>query len=161
MAYKSRGWEGALRGVGLVLLAAAGLFGLLRLYSEPLVRVVPDFQRSGKTYPAVPVDSVRILPYLGGEGCSPFDMLARLHVYGRFFAPSDSAVWRALRRQAATLGANAIAPSSVNMNDLPVLGVFDTLFGDGIEEDDWMRHNEGISGRAIAIRCNAREIKQP
>jgi hypothetical protein len=122
---------------------------------QPDVLVRPEQSFDGASYPPVPVESVRVMSSLAEPECLRFCMLARLHVRGRLFGPSDRAVMSALRKRAAALGANAIAPTTPSVNDLPVLGWLDKVFGDDIEADDRMRHNEEQVGRAIAVRCRA------
>jgi hypothetical protein len=132
------------------LLAFGGWFA-----AQPAVRAEPESGVAHATYPAVPTDSVRLLPFWGGEGCTPFTVLARLHVRGRLFSPSDEAVHRALRHAAGRVGANAVAFTTPSMDDLPVLGLVDRFWSD-TDDEGFLQHNEKQVGRAVALRCQAR-----
>ncbi|HET8713979.1 MAG TPA: hypothetical protein VFM23_09905 [Gemmatimonadales bacterium] len=137
--------------LGLVLLLGAGWYGW-----QPDVRIVREgLGRDTARLKPVPIDSVRMLETFGGPNCAPMRILARLHVRGRLFAPSDAAVRRALRRAAGSIGANAIAYTLPSMEDLPVPGLLDKIWDDG-DDPGALRYRESRAGRAAAIRCHAR-----
>lgn len=139
--------------VTLLVLVLSGLW-----YScQPVVEVRREPWFDQGVLPRVPVESVRVLSSLTGSDCPPLRIVARLHVRGRIFGPDDRAVLDAMRRRAAALGANAIAPTTPSMNDLPVLGWLDKILRSEDEPDERLRHTEEQAGRATAVRCGVIE----
>ena len=138
------------------MLLLALLASTLWYSCQPVVEVRPEPSFEPGVNPPVPAESVQILT-ASTYGCVPQRTLARFYVRGRLFGPSDAAVVRVMRRRAGELGANAVAPTTPSMNDLPVLGWLDKVFGDDVEDDDRLRHTEEQAGRAIALRCGVIE----
>ena len=142
----------------LSVVAGLALYGWYG--SQPVVRVEAEMARFDTTsYPPVPLDSVRFLGSFGGEDCAPFEILARLHVDGRLFNPSNEAVRRALRREGGRIGANAVSYTTPGREDIPVQGLLDRLWNDS-EELEANRYNEKLAGRAAAFRCGVTRARQ-